>query len=130
MMQTTEKPQSMDQEISVYFSEKINRNPLVAAIYARPNPLDHKFDVNLRKIVGNCWDFCSEKGWRVQYIFVDLPVRTGRKHKLNLECMKQRVRRGDFDVVVFWNIGKFSNLLSPTGKEYSNKCLKGKNNEY
>ena len=101
MRQTTEKPQNLDQEIGVYFSEKINSNPLVAAIYTRLNPIDHKFDVNLRTIVGNCWDYCSKRGWRVQYIFVDLPKRTGKKHKLNLECIKQRVRRGDFDVVVF-----------------------------
>jgi hypothetical protein len=80
-------------------------------IHRLNDKLFHKFDVNLRTIVGNCWDYCSERGWRVQYIFVDFPKRTGKKHKLNLECMKQRVRRGDFDVVVFWNFGKFFNLL-------------------
>jgi hypothetical protein len=119
MMRIKEKPQNPDQEIVVYFSEKINRNPPIAAIYARLN-IDHKFNVNLRTIVGNCWDYCSEKGWRVQYIFVDLPERTGKKHKLNVECMKQRVKMGDFDVVVFYKFPQIdSNFLS-----YSKTCVR------
>jgi hypothetical protein len=117
MRQTKEKPQNPDQEIGVYFSEKINRNLLIAAIYARLNHIDHKFNVNLRTIVGNCWDYCSEKGWRVQYIFVDLPERTGKKDKLNFERMIQKVKRGDFDVVVCWNCYSFDrSLLSSLGE--------------
>jgi hypothetical protein len=105
-----EKPQNPDQEIAVYFSEKTNRNPPIAAIYARLN-IEHKFNLNLRTIVGNCWDYCSEKGWRVQYIFIDLPERTDKKHKPNFECMKQRVKMRDFDVVVCCNFYSFDDSL-------------------
>jgi hypothetical protein len=93
-------------------SEKGNRNPTIAAIYAIINPLERKFNNSVETKVWSCWDYCNKKGWKVEYVFVDRHERMERMRNPNFDLMLQKANRGDFDVIV-WNSDK---LTSPIFK--------------
>lgn len=108
--------QNKDLTIEAYMTEKIDRYPIIAAIYAK-EALYQNFSVNVRTQVCNCWNYCAEKGWKVEYIFIDWQERADKKSKLNFETLIRKVKSGDFDVIVFLNLDKFNtSILSVSGK--------------
>ncbi|MBN1244306.1 recombinase family protein [Candidatus Bathyarchaeota archaeon] len=118
MLQIKEnQAQNRDLRIEAYVSERINRNPIIAAIYARTNALDRKFGVNLRTKVCNCWSYCREECWKVEFIFVDRYETREKTGKSSFESMIRKANKGDFDAIVFCNLDRFDcSVLSVSWK--------------
>jgi hypothetical protein len=121
------QPQNQDGCIETYACGRVNGNPLIAAIYARTNPLDRKFHVNVQTKVRNCCDYCVEKGWKVAYIFVDQDESQEKTGKLNFERMMRKAKSGDFDVIVFWKLGKLDDSISSVSRNATMNSQCGQN---
>ena len=80
---------------------------MVAAIFSKINPPNGKFSVNLGTKVRNCWTYCREKGWKVEYIFVDRHERKDKMDTSSFKSMIKKAKAGDFDAIVFCNLDKF-----------------------
>ena len=107
--------------IEANMNERITRSPIIAAIYARATHLDKKFNISVQTKVRNCWNYCNERGWRVEYIFVDRLEGRDKTRKLNFERMSRKVKSGNFDVIVFCNFDKFDSPISSVSGESVNR---------
>ena len=104
--------------IEAYINRRISRNPIIAAIYARANPVDRKFNVNVRLKVLACWNYCVDRGWKVEYIFVDQQEKADKTtRRRDFENIRSKANVGIFDVVVFWSFDSFVSSDSPFPEE-------------
>jgi hypothetical protein len=106
------KTQDQDMDIEAYVKRRINRNPTIAAIYARANPVDRQFNVNLRLKVLACWNYCVERSWKVEYICIDQQEQVDKIAKLDFENIIRAAERGIFDAIVYCSHDKFNGFLS------------------
>jgi DNA invertase Pin-like site-specific DNA recombinase len=90
-----------------------------AAIYASSSLSKPKSDVGIRKQVLDCWNFSSERGWKVKHVFIDLSENRSLMDRTNFQKMIKEARTGKFDFVVLCKLedlcGSPSDLADVTG---------------
>jgi DNA invertase Pin-like site-specific DNA recombinase len=85
---------------------------IATAIYVGTLAGAHRFDVNFRRDLINCWNFCEKKGWKVAKVFVDLAERNNLINRKNFQEMIREARTGKFDVVIFCSLKDLCNSPS------------------
>lgn len=85
--------------------------PLVAAIYARTSSPSKKFGYSLSSQVDRCYERCEVNGWKVQYIYKDENESGADQDRPGFQEMMEQARAGEFDVIVFWKLDRFSRSL-------------------
>ena len=112
--------QKKDLTIETHVGKRINRHPNIVAIYA-VDVLGQNSNMNVRKQVRNCWNYCVKKGWKVEYIFIDRQKRLDKTSKSNFDNFIGKVNSGDFDVIVFSNLGKIDESTLSVPRKYDKK---------
>lgn len=72
-----------------------------AAIYAGSASSIRSSGISIKKQVANCWNFSSERGWKVKHIFIDLGGNRSLTGRTNFQKMIKEARTGKLDLVVF-----------------------------
>jgi len=99
----------MDCVRSTYMGKCLDRGAtddehLTAAIYALLPLQNQGQDVDLRKQIGNCWDFCNEKGWKVKYVLIGQSRTGDASSKFESHEILEKARAENLDFVVFWEL--------------------------
>lgn len=83
----------------------------LAAIYARTSSNSQRFGYSIDEQVRRSWDYCTEAGWTVKFVFTD-EAKSGRDtERPKFQSMLEQARYGSFDVVVFWKLDRFCRSL-------------------
>jgi len=82
-----------------------------AVIYARTSSLNQKFGYSLDEQVRQCWERCKMFGWQVTRIFKDAAESGDDTDRPQFQRMMGLARGGQFDVVVFWKLDRFSRSI-------------------
>lgn len=80
-----------------------------AAIYAASSSSSRRSNVSIKKQVIDCWHCSNERGWKVEYVFIDLGENRYLMNRTNFRKMIKGARTGKFDIVV---LCKLENLCS------------------
>jgi DNA invertase Pin-like site-specific DNA recombinase len=75
-----------------------------AAIYAGAPCLHHRFKISIRQQVIHCWNYSSERKWKVRYIFVDQNRSESLAERANFRRMVKEAKAGKFNVVVLYEV--------------------------
>ncbi len=78
-----------------------------AAIYAPLLFQKHKQDMDIRKQISNCWDYCSRKKWEVRYVFVEQCKIEDTLSELKSHRILEKAKAEDLDFIVFWELRLF-----------------------
>jgi site-specific DNA recombinase len=71
-----------------------------AAIYAGSSSSIRSYDISIKKQVIDCWNFSSERGWKVKHVFIDFGESRSLMDRTNFQKMIKEARTGKFDFVV------------------------------
>src|SRR6056297_325844 len=82
-----------------------------AVIYARTSSLNQKFGYSLDEQVRQCWERCLMLDWKVTRIFKDEAESGDDTDRPQFQQMMALARGGDFDIVVFWKLDRFSRSI-------------------
>ena len=78
---------------------RLREGPITAAIYAG-STLSRDFGISITQQVSECWNFCSERGWKIEYVFIDLGENGDLISRRNFREMIREARIGRFDRIV------------------------------
>lgn len=87
------------------------KEPILAAIYARTSSPNRRFNYSLQEQVHRCWKHCEERGWIVRYVFVDEGESGGTIERPKFQLMLEKARARMFDVIVFWKLDRLCRSL-------------------
>lgn len=82
-----------------------------AAIYARTSSVNQQFGYSIDEQVRQCWDRCQMLDWPVIYLFRDAAESGKDTERPMFQQMLGRAEEGQFDVVVFWKLDRFSRSI-------------------
>ena len=82
-----------------------------AAIYARTSSASQRFGYSIGEQVRQCLQCCRRLNWDVVYVFRDEAESGKNTERPMFQQMMQGVRSGQFNVVVFWKLDRFSRSL-------------------
>ncbi|WP_411967350.1 recombinase family protein [Haloferax sp. YSSS75] len=82
-----------------------------AAIYARTSSASQQFGYSIDEQVRQCIARCNQFGWKVHFVFRDEAVSGANTDRPMFSKMLNRAEAGDFDVLVFWKLDRFSRSI-------------------
>jgi site-specific DNA recombinase len=82
-----------------------------AAIYARTSSPNQKFNYSIKEQINSCRKYCNERGWAVQYVFVDEGESGGSVERPKFQLMLEKAKARKFDVIIFWKLDRFCRSL-------------------
>lgn len=85
--------------------------PTIAAIYARTSSVNQRFGYSLNEQVRQCQERCEVLGWDLKYVFRDEAESGKDTDRPAFQRLRDRVRLGPLDVVVFWKLDRFSRSI-------------------
>ncbi|MCJ7635420.1 recombinase family protein [Candidatus Bathyarchaeota archaeon] len=74
------------------------------AIYAGAQLLDHSFKISIRQQVFHCWNYSSERRWKVRYIFVDQSRSERLAERTNFRHMVKEAKAGKFAIIILYGV--------------------------
>jgi site-specific DNA recombinase len=92
-------------------NEENGKKPTFAAIYARTSSPNQRYNHSIKEQVKRCWKHCDERGWIVQYVFVDEAESGGTTDRPKFQLMLKGAEEGRFNVIVFWKLDRFCRSL-------------------
>ena len=83
-----------------------------AAIYARTSSPNQKDNYSIDEQVNQCQEYCQQRGWSLQRIFVD-ECQSGKSidGRPKFQLMMQRAKSQEFSVIVVWKLDRFCRSL-------------------
>jgi site-specific DNA recombinase len=88
-----------------------NNKAVLAAIYARTSSPNQRFNYSIKEQVSSCWKHCDQRGWIVNYVFVDEGESGGTTQRPKFQNMLEKAQVGSFNVIVFWKLDRFCRSL-------------------
>jgi hypothetical protein len=94
----------------IYAKAQVTDNEhLTAAIYAPLLLRNHEQDMDIRKQISNCWDFCNRKDWKVKYVFIEQCKSGNTPSESESHQILEKAKAENLDFVVFWEL-RFSRV--------------------
>jgi len=84
---------------------------IFAAIYARTSSSNQRFNYSIKEQVNRCWEYCKQRGWIVNYIFIDEGESGGTVERPKFQLMLEKAKNGRFSVIIFWKLDRFCRSL-------------------
>lgn len=82
-----------------------------AAIYARTSSVSQQFGYSINEQLRCCSDRCEMFGWSVTHVYRDEAKSGKDTDRPMFQQMLSHAEAGDFDVLVFWKLDRFSRSI-------------------